>query len=139
MNCLPHFTKFGIILLGFTLCVGCSGQKDKDLPDTISVKGMVTYQGKPVPDAMIMLYPEQGRKPASGKADASGNFTLTTFEKNDGVIPGKHKVTVTAYESTSEGVSMKSAIPEKYTYQNSSPLTVTVSESENEIKLDLVD
>lgn len=139
MTFISRFKKPGMIFVGLIVCIGCSGQKNENLPETIAVEGVVTYQNKPVPDATIMFYPVQGRKPASGRADASGKFTLTTFKKNDGVLPGEHKVTVNAYESTPEGVSMKSAIPIKYTNQNNSPLTINVSESEKEIKLELVD
>ncbi len=139
MFCIRPLAISGMILMGVALCFGCSGGQDKDLPSTISVTGVVTYQGKPVPDAQVMFYPVQGRKPASGKADASGKFQLSTFGKNDGVIPGEHKVTVIAYDSTSEGLAMDSVIPEKYTSQTSSPLTINVSEGQEEIKLDLVD
>ncbi|WP_339727535.1 carboxypeptidase-like regulatory domain-containing protein [uncultured Gimesia sp.] len=135
----PHFSSVVMILLGSILWVGCGGGKDPDLPETVSAAGIVTYQGKPVPEATIMFYPVQGRKPGSGKSDASGKFTLTTFSKNDGVIPGDHKVTINAYESTPQGVSMKSSIPEKYSNQKSSPLTMSVSESQPEITLELVD
>ena len=139
MHSIRLSAKPVMILLGFIVCLGCGGKQDGDLPSTISVTGVVTYQGKPVPDASIMLYPVKGRKPATGKADASGNFQLSTFGKNDGVIPGEHKVTVNAYQTTSEGVSMKSAIPVKYSNPANTPLTVTVSETDHEIKLDLVD
>lgn len=128
-----------MILLGLIVCLGCSGNQDENLPSTIPVTGVVTYQGKPVPDASVMFYPAKGRKPASGKADASGKFQLSTFGKNDGAIPGEHKVTVNAYETTVEGVSMKSAIPKKYTTQTSSPLTIEISDTQKVIKLDLVD
>jgi len=139
MHCIGLLTKPLIILLGLFVCAGCGAKRDSDLPPTIPVNGVVTYQGKPVPDASIMFYPSQGRKPATGKADASGKFQLSTFGSNDGVIAGEHKVTVNAFEKTSEGVSMKSAIPVKYSNPSSTPLTLTVSESDDEIKLDLID
>lgn len=135
----PHVSNMCIVLLGSMFWAGCGGGKDPDLPDTVAATGFVTYQGNPVADATIMFYPVQGRKPASGKSDASGKFTLTTFSKNDGVIPGEHKVTVNAYESTPQGVSMESSIPVKYSNQNSSPLTVTVTEGQPELTLELVD
>jgi len=139
MHSIRRLAKPAMPLLGLIVCFGCSGSRDENLPPTISVTGVVTYQGKPVPDASIMFYPTQGRKPATGKADASGKFELSTFGKNDGVLAGEHKVTVNAYETTSEGVSMKSAIPVKYTTPSNTPLVVNVSESDNEIKLELVD
>ena len=139
MHSIRLLAKPGTFFLGLIVCLGCSGKQDEDLPSTIAVSGVVTYQGKPLPDAKIMFYPTEGMKPATGSADASGKFQLSTFGKNDGVLPGEHKVTVTAYESTTEGLSMKSAIPEKYTNPSSTPLVVNVSESENEVKLELAD
>ncbi|WP_417393108.1 carboxypeptidase-like regulatory domain-containing protein [Gimesia sp.] len=130
------------ILFSLALCLwcsGCSGGLDEDLPETVAVRGVVTYQGKPVTDASIMFYPLQGRKPATGRSDTTGKFTLRTFEKDDGAIPGEHQVTVNAYESTPEGVSMKSAIPIKYSSPTTTPLKITVSESNPEIKLELSD
>lgn len=136
---IRQLAKPGLIVLGFIVCVGCGGNQDGDLPSTVTVTGVVTYQGEPVPDASIMFYPKQGRKPATGRADESGKFQLSTFGDNDGAIPGEHKVTVNAFEKTSEGVSMKSSIPVKYSNPSSSPLTVKVSDAQEEIKLELVD
>lgn len=131
--------RAGILFSLVLCCSGCGGGLDEDLPETVAVNGVVTYQGKPVPDASIMFYPLQGRKPATGRTDPQGKFTLRTFEKADGAIPGAHQVTVNAYESTPEGVSMKSAIPIKYSSPTTTPLKITVSESNPEIKLELTD
>ncbi|WP_417381336.1 carboxypeptidase-like regulatory domain-containing protein [Gimesia sp.] len=120
-------------------CSGCGGGGGEDLPETVAVSGVVTYQGKPVTDASIMFYPLQGRKPATGRSDTTGKFTLRTFEKDDGALPGEHQVTVNAYQSTPEGVSMKSAIPIKYSSPTTSPLKITVTDTNPEIKLELID
>ncbi|MCA9023458.1 MAG: hypothetical protein KDA74_25085 [Planctomycetaceae bacterium] len=132
-------TRTGVLLLLALWCSGCGGGRDENLPETVAVNGIVTYQGKPVTDASIMFYPVQGRKPATGRSDTEGKFILRTFEKDDGAIPGEHTVTVNAYESTPEGVSMKSAIPIKYSSPTTTPLKIMVTESNPEIKLDLTD
>jgi len=139
MNQVLRLTLAGILMTSVIQLEGCSGRKDENLPETVAISGTVTYQGKPVPGATVMLYPVQGRKPASGLSDDTGQFTLTTFNKNDGALPGEHKVTVNAYESTPTGLSMKSSVPEKYANQSSSPLTVTISKTDPELKLELVD
>lgn len=129
-----------VLLLSIPLlCLSGCGGKDPNLPETIAMSGVVIYQGKPVSDATIMFYPTEGRKPASGRSDADGKFSLTTFSKNDGVIPGEHKVTVNAFQSTPQGVSMTSSIPVKYSTPNTSPLKVTVSEAQPELTLELED
>ncbi|QDT93086.1 carboxypeptidase-like regulatory domain-containing protein [Gimesia algae] len=139
MLIMQKLTRTGLLFSLACWCSGCGGGLDEDLPETVAVSGVVTYQGKPVTDASIMFYPMQGRKPATGRSDTEGKFTLRTFEENDGAIPGEHQVTVNAYESTPEGVSMKSAIPIKYSSPTTSPLKITVTETNPEIKLELID
>lgn len=138
MNAILRLSLTGSLLLVVLTAAGCGG-KSEDLPETVAVSGVVTYQGKPVPEATIMLYPVQGRKPASGRTDEEGRFSLTTFSQDDGALPGEHQVTVNAFQSTDEGVSMKSSIPTKYSTPGSSPLKVTVSEEQPELKLELTD
>ena len=63
-------------------------------PDLVPVNGQVTLDGQPVEGAAVMLHPENGGRPATGKSDAAGQFALTTLSEGDGALPGKHKVTV---------------------------------------------
>ena len=59
------------------MVVGC----DSAHPPLTIVTGTVTYDGEPLDDATVALIPSGGDgtiKPASGKTDAQGNFTLTT-------------------------------------------------------------
>lgn len=52
-----------------------------------------------------VLLPESGRG-ASGFTDESGKFILSTFEKGDGAVPGKHGVVITPHipaESANDG------------------------------------
>ena len=37
------------------------------------------------------------RRPARGDFDEKGNFTLTTFDSGDGIIPGRYSVNVTCW------------------------------------------
>jgi hypothetical protein len=67
--------------------LGCNGPG----ADTAKVQGKVTVAGQPMAGVAVNFAPESGR-PASGITDSSGNFTLATFSKGDGAIPGKHKV-----------------------------------------------
>jgi hypothetical protein len=67
------------------------------------VKGRVTLDGKPVSGATVLFVPEPGNsaRPASGLTDSEGNFRLTTYRLNDGVIPGAYKIVVTKSEGLS--------------------------------------
>ncbi|MCS7239390.1 MAG: carboxypeptidase-like regulatory domain-containing protein, partial [Thermoguttaceae bacterium] len=51
--------------------------------------------GNPVEGALVTLVPpEPSRRGAVGRTDASGRFTLTTFEPGDGALPGSYNVAI---------------------------------------------
>lgn len=80
--------------LGVVLVLGCVvGCGDSGTLPTVKVSGTVTYNGQPVEGASVAFVPEKG-PPASGETDASGKFTLSTFETGDGAVPGKHTVLI---------------------------------------------
>ena len=123
----------GLLLLAFSI-PGCGSGR----PKTVVVTGTVTYKGDPVEDASVVFFKDKGAPPATGQTDASGTFTLTTFEPNDGAVPGDYVVTVAKVESapdiTDDGrlppppsdKPSKSLIPMKYSEPKSSGLKETV-------------
>ncbi len=137
--------KMKSICIGmFALAVmtGCGEQIDKK--PTAPVKGVVTYQGKPLETGEIVFFPDSGEQIAHGKIQSDGTFELTTYDEGDGAFPGMHKVTIVS-ERDMEGVSAEdpeadlepSFIPMKYNMQNTSGLTAEVKEGSNEINFDL--
>ena len=96
----------GLAAASAFLCLAGCGESagPVDRERTVPVTGTVTYNGTPVADASVSLVPETpvgeaaSKKGAFGKTDASGKFTLTTFEPGDGAVPGNYKVTVRKYE-----------------------------------------
>ena len=80
------------VLLACTLAplvfAGCGGSST---PKTYPVTGVVTFQGRPLPDAVVMFFAEGGRS-ATGATNAQGEFTLTTFVPGDGALSGPKKV-----------------------------------------------
>lgn len=114
-----------LVLLAMPL-VGCGGGVG-----TIAVTGVVTHNSKPLADADVSFVPETG-SPAYGRTDASGRFTLTTFNEGDGATPGKHTVTVIKSEEvkaatdTNPYAEYRSVLPEKYGRPQESPLTAEV-------------
>jgi len=118
--------------------IGCGQGR----PKTVPVSGTVTLDGQPVDGASVTFYPASGGRPAMGTTDAQGNFTLTTFEKGDGAIPGTYNVTVTKVaageaspdEQSDTGEALmgaedtegKSLLPVKYSSVKTSGLTVEV-------------
>jgi hypothetical protein len=105
-------------------------------PPTVKVTGTVIYRGSPVSAADVNFIPADGR-PASGRTDEQGRFTLTTFVAGDGVLPGEHVVTVGKQEpknTVNQGntadqglyIDYVDVLPAKYTSIKESPLRATV-------------
>ena len=92
------------------------------------VKGRITLDGEPVPDAKIMFIPTKQRNekrislPYSfGFTDKDGNYTLKTEKQQKGAVVGSHIVIIsTAYapkektaEKTADGDNTKEETKEK--------------------------
>lgn len=72
--------------------LGCSRHPGR--PETYPVTGKVTYKEQPVAGASVAFLAPGAPTFAVGKTDDAGNFTLTTFEPDDGAVAGNHVVTV---------------------------------------------
>lgn len=84
---------FLVVGLLLPLVVAGCGKKD----GVGTVRGMVTYRGSPVQNALVVFMPETpGLLPASGLTDSNGRYELMTSVKGDGASVGNHRVTVTA-------------------------------------------
>jgi hypothetical protein len=135
---------------------GCGG------PKLAPVHGRVTLHGKPVTTGKIRFYPEAGR-PALGVIAPDGTYTLTTFTPGDGALLGAHRITIystsvgsgsmTEPKSVEEELALAKKgyppgkwlvagkvtwlVPEKYSRQETSPLTATVENKTNELNFDI--
>lgn len=136
--------------LAFVLAVfaaGCGGQaKDPNRPGTVPVTGTVTHGGSPVDGATVTFMPQsEGSAGAVGKTDASGKYSLTTFQLGDGAIPGTYQVTVSkvvieagiseeesnaylARGETPPPPTEKNLLPEKYKSPETTDLTAEVKD-----------
>ena len=134
---------------------GCS--KKEGRPKVYPAGGTVTYKGTPVEGAHVAFRGDGNVRPATGKTDASGRFTLTTFNSGDGAVPGTHQVTVSklpinaappkpVIESREEAAkrpklpppSVENLLPAKYADPANSELVYTVEVSgSNNFKIDL--
>jgi len=77
------------------LTLGCAG-KDHPVP----VAGTLMLDGQPVKGATITFLPEaRGGRPAHGLTLADGSFQLSTFQPDDGALPGNYKVMVEGNET----------------------------------------
>jgi hypothetical protein len=100
-----------------------------------TVRGKVSYQGRPVPIGVIVFSPDPnrgGRGPlASAKIQADGSYELHTDETS-GASAGWYRVTVVAVDTPSATPSAsgfavpRSLLPEKYRDPELSGLTCEV-------------
>lgn len=85
--------RYGIVIVALA-ALGCGGGPS-DAPEIAPVSGVVTVGGKPKADLNVAFYPEIGGRPATGRTDAEGKFTLTTLNTGDGAPVGTSKVAIT--------------------------------------------
>jgi hypothetical protein len=151
-----------LLLFGLVAGLGC-GPVDDGLPRTVKATGVVLCDGKPLEGAAIVLMQDSGSNFARGISDASGNFSLNTFETKSGAVPGAYKVTVsktvTVDKATPASVpktlaedsqhaaegdegrgsaSWVNDLPDKYNSPATSGLSVTIpEEGTSDIRLEL--
>jgi len=135
---------------------GCGEGVDKSKagrPATVNAKGSVTFNGKPLDGAVIVLAPKKsGGVAASGISDANGNFDLQAFPPDSGAVPGDYHVIITKmstppqtlHEGGSDGsipgAPSVSLIPKKYGRPDQSKLSVNIPDSGTEsLKFELKD
>lgn len=133
--------KLRIFFIAFTALtfVGCG---DSGPFKYIPVSGRLTYEdGTPLPAGGIRLgfktldaqpvgnaFP----RPAEAVVDAQGNFaSVTSYKPNDGLIPGKHKVTL-YYATDKQG---KLLVPKDYADPSTTPLIIDTASLPLEIKV----
>jgi len=139
---------------------GCGRSVGKEKP--VAAAGMLTWEdGKPVTEASVLFLPDDPKgKGASGLTGKDGSFTLTTFNQDDGALPGDYKIIVTKgspsgrqgekpndidptklmkefLEKSKEAKAQKGLVPEIYTNPKTSPLKWRVEAGGPKIHLKL--
>ena len=110
---------------------GCGdGQRGR-----VHVSGQVLIDGKPLTVGTVGFVPTDARA-AFGSIGADGRFTLTSFEPGDGVVPGTHRVSVSAVELLSK-TTFRCHAPKKYADYRTSDLTQTISGPTDSLVIEL--
>lgn len=141
---------------------GCS-QRESSRPETAIVRGVVTYQGKPIPQAAVTFSHAGAPRFSSGRTDANGRFELTTFTPGDGAIVGNNMVAIVkrvaatgsvervdpaaadnaaidaAFDRAATQALPRSAIPVRYANRGTSGLRRNVRPGMNEFEFELTD
>jgi hypothetical protein len=119
--------------------------------ELFSVRGEVTYQGKPLPEGTVVYLPKDspGSRQATGAIQSDGSFALMTRAKDDGAMRGTYQIAIYAYKphpgepATREeyeamakrgGLKREYLIPEKYADPQKSGLSDTVDENHSGFK-----
>ncbi len=118
----------GLFAVALSLA-GCGDGRTERVP----VSGQVLIDGEPLTIGSIRLIPDNDR-PATGVIGQDGRFTLTTYEDQDGVIIGTHKVTVAAREILGPN-SQRWYAPK--TYLVPTGLTATIDGPQDDLKINL--
>ncbi|HBO45018.1 MAG TPA: hypothetical protein DD670_14025, partial [Planctomycetaceae bacterium] len=114
---VPRITAI-TVAVALMVTTGCGDGRPKRVP----VSGQVLIDGQPLKYGFIRLEPK-GNRSATGEIGPDGRFTLTTFEKDDGAVPGTHPAMILAAEALSS-TKQKWHAPKKYANARLSGLTV---------------
>ena len=126
-----------IALSSAILLTGCG----KELP-TIPVTGRVSFAGA-VPPARgsITFMPLEAkagmpRRPGSGKfTPEDPSFTITSFTRGDGLVPGRYAVNISCYTSPPSSAKPETFVTLNAVPQNWKPEELVVEEGSNALEV----
>lgn len=111
---------------------GCTDPNLAGRPQPVPVSGRVLYNGEACPDAKVVFMPQDHQYAAVAQTDASGRFSLQTFEPKDGAVPGNFKVVVSKFEAIdlpNGGFKETFLLPQRYRDPDKSGLQASVTDS----------
>jgi len=86
-----------LMVFGLAATLGCG--EDDGIGERTAVRGVVTYNGQPVPGGTVsFLNDTAGGRNGGGDIGPDGSYAATTMKPGDGLVPGKYKVTVSSVE-----------------------------------------
>lgn len=139
------------IIVALCFFSGC-GDKHKR-PPMAHVSGTVSFNGEPLSNATVQFQLVDGSAPrmSTGLTDDAGEFTLTTYNTDDGAFLGSNVVTITKNGNGPGQKSMTPAdlanmqgappvmqvLPEKYADPKTSGLKYEVEQGQNKFDIAL--
>jgi len=133
-RCFTSWIAVLLLRLGPLSCAGCAAAPtpDPDRKATYPVSGRVLVEDRPLAGAVVTFHPLEvaGGKTvrAYARTDASGSFTLSTYEVGDGAPVGRYAVTVLQDADDAMG-----SVAARYGDPRESGLTAEVKAQKNEL------
>jgi len=130
----------GLLVTTAMIVAGCGGAKPRVGELSVyPVHGTVEYLGEPLEAAVVTLIPvdQTKKQPATqGVTDESGEFTLSTYNVNDGSPAGTFFVTVSCENKNGKRVAgeFPELLPERYQSPLASGLKITIEDGDNELE-----
>jgi hypothetical protein len=129
------------LLLSLMASSGCNSRGVPIVP----VRGRITYGKGDWPKPGVVYFTGKSAagdlplRPAVGHFDVQGNLVVTSFDKGDGLIPGRYALGVECWEISPgmNGSPGKSYSPKKYQNASTSGLEVNADPEAGRIELDI--
>jgi hypothetical protein len=135
-----HFLRpcLATLALAALVLTGCGESADPNRVAVYPVSGAIQFRGQPAVGAFVTLHPKDGQPTKAPAPRATvgpgGNFTLTTYDGNDGAPEGEYTLTVQWYRPVRQGdefVGGPNVLPPKYALANTSDIKIRVAAGEN--------
>jgi len=137
----------GLFLFPLGMMLASLGCGHSDQLETALASGVVTLDGQPIEEGVVIFTPTHGR-PARGLVDSHGRFTLSTFGEEDGAIVGSHQVAVIVHQGSENDfferspargqASYRWLVPQRYANGATSGLEFEVQkDTNNEFAIEL--
>ncbi len=129
-----------MVCLGVLLAAsgGCS---DGRVP-TVPVSGKVTFDGGPCPgQGHISFAPIEAtaglpRRPGSATFSADGQYVVTSFQPDDGLVPGRYRVLISCFDGTPDSTKLDGFREASFISDRYQPEELTVEVSSGSIVKD---
>jgi hypothetical protein len=124
-----------VCLTSVTWLTGCGGN-----PNLADVRGVVTLDGQPLPDAFITFTPEDSGPDSLGtacfgKTSTDGTYRMCFTDDEFGASIGRNQVSIETGDVTSDGPGIKEVVPN--VYNKNSTLIADVKSGKNTFDFDL--
>ena len=138
MNEMMRRSRNTLAFFGAVCALAMSGCGSGDRLGLVSVSGVVTLDGRPLPNARVVFYPAGGGRLSHASTNSDGAYELQYTEGKSGALPDKHKVTISTFiEADPDSpdslvkTGQKESIPAKYNVQ--STLQADLSDGHSEV------